>query len=178
MAPRIHLLPLGGLNYTPHDILKTAMNSFYSLDEWLFSLGCIMRTKQVVVNHNILWVCCFIQFSKIKPLNYIPPSLGKQSQKEDTIVETMQKRGWQISAWRASSIIKLMGPEEGRMWWQNEGTWLPGNQAPETLVSWGSLAISKHGSETAIFKLSNARAATQVGGGGQGQKRRREEKRS
>lgn len=41
-------------------ILKTSMNSFYSFEEWLFSLGCIMRPKQVVVNRNILWVCCFL----------------------------------------------------------------------------------------------------------------------
>jgi len=35
-----------------------------------------------------------VQFSKIKPLNYTLPSLGKQSQKEDTILEAMQKRAW------------------------------------------------------------------------------------
>lgn len=55
-----------------------------------------MRTKQVVVNHNILWGCCFIYFSKIKPLNYAPPSLGKQPQKEESIRAC--KRRWQVCA--------------------------------------------------------------------------------
>lgn len=54
-----------------------------------------MRTKQVVMNHNILWVCCLREFSEIKPLNYTRPSLGKQSPKEDTILEAVRERGWE-----------------------------------------------------------------------------------
>lgn len=61
------------------------MSSPYSLDEWLLGSCCIMRTKQVVVNHPILWGCCLTGFSKVKLLNCTLPSLRKQSQKEQAL---------------------------------------------------------------------------------------------
>lgn len=95
-----------------------------------------MRTKQVVVNHNILWGCCFIYFSKIKPLNYAPPSLGKQSQKEESIRAC--KRRWQVCAQArdlmtpgAAGRVGVAGGGEGRQ--------CPGASADRAASRWSPL---------------------------------------
>lgn len=80
----------------------------------------------MVVNHNVLWVCCFIQFSKIKPLNYTPPSLGKQSRKRkavqihveekmvDVSLENLNLTGEPIGAWRNKDRVGQKTIQEWR----------------------------------------------------------------